>query len=357
MYRHGRIVIALISGSTYAGGAERYLELLAAGLDAERFDTVVVTGGAPGLAGFRARIRDAGIRAEAAPGAGRMLGLLRKIRPDIVHINMPGPFECSYGLPATLARLAGVRKIITTDHLPMVEPFARARVFRSVHLPHVSRFITVSEDNRRHMTGKHGVPADRIRVVYNGIPDPGHPAGRPAGKDKVDLLIAGSLEERKGHSVLFRAMEELPGNVRLTVAGDGPLRGELESKANGRIDILGAVDDMRSLMARCDILAVPSLLEATPYVILEAMAAGKPVVASGIFGIPEQVDDGVTGLLVPPGDEAALASALKRLSADPRFMAEMGDAGRKRYEELFTLDRSIDGTVEVYDELLGESSL
>jgi glycosyltransferase involved in cell wall biosynthesis len=85
---------------------------------------------------------------------------------------------------------------------------------------------------------------------------------------------------------------------------------------------------------------------------LEAMAAGKPVIASGIFGIPEQVEDDVTGVLVRPGDEACLVEAVLRLSPDSALTRKMGHAGRLRYEELFTLDKSVSKTVEVYDELI-----
>jgi glycosyltransferase involved in cell wall biosynthesis len=114
---------------------------------------------------------------------------------------------------------------------------------------------------------------------------------------------------------------------------------------------MGRVDDMAGLMARSDVILVPSFLEATPYVILEAMAAGKPVIASAIYGIPELIQDGVTGILTPPGDPEALTEALLRISGEPGIMKKMGLAGRKRYEDRFTLKRSVAETVSVYEEL------
>jgi glycosyltransferase involved in cell wall biosynthesis len=105
-------------------------------------------------------------------------------------------------------------------------------------------------------------------------------------------------------------------------------------------------------MSQSDILVVPSLMEATPYVILEAMAAGRPVVASDIFGIPEQVEDGVSGILVPPGDDVSIAEAVQRLASDQVLMRSMGKAGRRIYEDRFTLRMSVAKTEAVYEELL-----
>lgn len=365
MTENGRRRVAFVSCAPYTGGAERYIELLAAGLDRQKYEAVLVTAGAPGLEPLRSALAAEDILCEttegkpfsSANGAGCFVRLLKRLRPDIVHINMPGPFDCHYGLTASLARLAGTARIVTTDHLPMIGSFAKARLLRSLHLPHVSRFITVSEDNRSHLVSEHRVPASKIRVVYNGVRDPG--AAGPAAVDPeapVEMLIAGALEERKGHMVLLAAMEQLPGKFRLSIAGDGLLHGKIKEEIasrgfDGRISLLGRVDDMPGLIARSDILVVPSFLEATPYVILEAMAAGRPVVASAIFGIPEQVEDGVTGILVPPGDEASLAGALLRISGEPGLTGKMGEAGRKRYEDRFTLKKSVDETVSVYEEL------
>jgi glycosyltransferase involved in cell wall biosynthesis len=366
MNAEGRRRIVFVSCADYAGGAEKYIELLASGLDRQRYEPVLITSGTPGLERLRSAVRDAGITNEttdgrpfsSAHGARLFHAILRKLRPDIVHINMPGPFDCSYGLTASLAGLAGAGQIVTTEHLPMVDTFAKAKFLRSIHMRRVSRFITVSEDNRRHLRDKHGVPVDRIRVVHNGIPDPGRKEGRKeTGSGRIDLLVAGALEERKGHRYLLSAMDRLPDSIHLSIAGDGPLRGELENKIatgryGGRVTLLGRVDDMPGLISRSDILVVPSLLEATPYVILEAMAAGRPVVASAVFGIPEQVEDGVTGILVPAGDEGSLAEAILRISNERELMRRMGEAGRDRFENHFTLAVSAAKTAAVYEELL-----
>jgi glycosyltransferase involved in cell wall biosynthesis len=313
---------------------------------------------------FRAECERMGLRVEIlgerpfafTGSANRFRIMIRKNSPDVVHINMPGPFDCGYGLAATLAALSGAERIVTTEHLPMVESFTKARLARRFNLRYVDRFITVSEDNREHMIRTHGVQGDKIRVVYNGIPDPG-PAeeNTPIPGGAVELLAAGSLEERKGFSVMISAMEMLPEKVRLTVAGEGPMRGELAAAAarigGGRIRLAGRVEDIKPLLRQAHILVVPSLVEATPYVILEAMAAGRPVVASDIFGIPEQVENGVTGLLSKPGSSDSVADTVMRLVTETGLAAKMGAAGRERYEERFTLERSVTATAAVYDEL------
>jgi glycosyltransferase involved in cell wall biosynthesis len=360
----GRIRIALVSGAPYAGGAEKYLSLLASGLDRQKYDPFLIIPGLTSMEDFRKEAEGFGLRTETLGrepfsfinSAIQFRNLIRSESPDIVHINMPGPFDCGYGLAATLARLAGTKRIVTTDHLPMVKSFPKARLLRSFNLRHVDRFITVSEDNRNHMRKGHGVPEDKIRVVYNGIPDPGPVEENPISDDgPVELLLAGALEERKGTGVLISAMEKLPGRVRLTVAGEGPMRGELEAAAarlgGNRITLTGRVADIDPLLRKAHILVVPSFMEATPYVILEAMAAGRPVVASDIFGIPEQVLNGVTGLLCEPGSPESVASTVMRLVSGSGLAGRMGSEGRRRYEEMFTIERSAAGTTVVYDEL------
>jgi glycosyltransferase involved in cell wall biosynthesis len=361
--------IVYVSSAGYFGGAERYLELLLGSLDRDRFEPVLITFGAPGLDPLRAAAQ----RAEAgvvdlywpstfsAAGWRSMRAAVAERRPCIVHCNLPGPFDCRYGIPAVCARGAGALGVVTTEHLPMVPSFAKARLLRLLSARAIDRVITVSRDNASHLEVIHRVDPSRIRVIYNGIPDPG-PAAAPrrdadAGAGPVRILMVGALERRKGHETMLEALRLLGARYRLDVAGAGPEEGRIRSLASGselvdRVGLLGRVRDVPSLMAASEIIAVPSLLEATPYVILEAMAAARPVVASRIYGIPEIVEDGVTGLLVEPGDPSALAGALRRLGEDPDLALRIGRAGRAAFEERFTLQRSVCGTEAVYEELL-----
>jgi len=196
--------------------------------------------------------------------------------------------------------------------------------------------------------------ADRIAVVPNatgarwweersaGTADPAVP---DSSARSGDLLFVGRLRLRKGVEVLLAALAELRGRgvaARLTIAGDGEHRAALESAAaalelGGAVDFLGRCDARRiaALLAGAGALVVPSIYEGMPLVVLEAMAAGVPVVASAVAGIPEVVVDGETGWLVPPEAPAALAGALAAVLTDPAEAARRGAAGRRRVEERY----------------------
>jgi len=364
--------VALYTDASYAGGAERYLHLLAKGIARYGFGPFLVTAGGGGLDGLREEMRRDGFEVyRTAPGpiygsSGILssMRLFRSLRPAILHVNLPGPFDAAYGLVAPVARLAGVEHIVTTEHLPMVPSFAKARLLRKFSQRFIERTITVSRDNVDHLVRIHGVRPEKIRVVYNGIPD-------PAGSAKVDLrgelplsgevflvAVVGSLEKRKGHGALFGAMGRLPDRVHLLVVGEGPDEREYRERVRGmglegRVHFLGHRDDVAGILASVDLLAVPSTLEATPYVILEAMAASLPVVASDIYGIPELVEADETGLLVEPGNEEMLAGAISSIMEQDGLAERFGRKARARYESHFTLERSVRETVEVYRELLG----
>jgi len=364
-----RTRIIYVSDAEYFGGAERYLELLAGGIDRGRFEPVLVTFGAPGLERLRSSARCDGIEVIdlswpttfSAAGWRSLRAVTADRRPCIVHLNLPGPFDCRYGIPALCARRAGAAGVVVTEHLPMVPSFAKSRLLRGLGARAVDLVITVSRDNIVHLERNHRVDPARVRVVYNGIPDPGPPVPAAAPGECVTVLMVGAVEKRKGHETMLAALGTLGRRYRLAIAGTGPDEGRIRSIAaasglQDRVDLLGRVEDVPALLTASDILAVPSLLEATPYVILEAMAAGRPVVASRIFGIPELVEDGITGLLVEPGDPEALAAAIRRVAEAPGAALKMGSAGRRAFEDRFTLGRSIAGTESVYEEILRRGS-
>ncbi|HWN41375.1 MAG TPA: glycosyltransferase family 4 protein [Thermoanaerobaculia bacterium] len=158
----------------------------------------------------------------------------------------------------------------------------------------------------------------------------------PSGAEEPPgyLLFVGRLRIRKGVEVL---LEALPPGARLLIAGDGEHRGALESKAGPAVRFLGRCDAgrVRGLLRGAAALVVPSIYEGMPLVILEAMEAGVPVVASRVSGIPEVVEDGVTGWLVPPEDPRALAAALSHALEWPDEARRRGVAGRRRVDERF----------------------
>ncbi len=366
------ISVALFTDAPYVGGAERYLYLLARGIERHGFRPVLVAAGSGSLDELKEGMRRDGFNvletsldlARSPASACSTVRLFRRLKPSILHINLPGPFDASYSLVAPLARLAGVEKIVTTEHLPMVPSFAKSRFLKGFSMRFVNAAITVSRDNVDHLVRNHGVSRDLIRVVYNGIPD-------PRGIQKTDIraelglegdaslvAVIGSLEKRKGQQTLFGAMRRLPTNIHLLVIGEGPDEGVYRENVDRyrlkeRVHFLGKRDDVAGILQGVDLLAVSSTLEATPYVIIESMAAGLPVVATEIYGIPELVIEGETGLLVTAGDEGMMAEALKRIIENAPLAERLGRSARKRYEELFTLERSAAETARVYRELLG----
>ncbi|MCK4236928.1 MAG: glycosyltransferase, partial [Candidatus Krumholzibacteria bacterium] len=138
----------------------------------------------------------------------------------------------------------------------------------------------------------------------------------------------------------------------------GEMEGEYREAVSGlgvedRVHFLGQRDDIPAIMSGLDLVVLPSLVEATPYVIVEAMAAGLPVIASDIYGIPEMVEGGETGILIPVGNSAALADAVWSLMNNHDLRERMGLAARKRYEAHFRIERSVSKTTEIYLELIG----
>lgn len=369
---HTRRTVVLFSDAPYVGGAERYLFLLAAGMESRGFRPVLVMNEGGKLEPLKAAMAERGFDVFEMPldlprtlrGVQDAIRLLKRLDCSIFHINLPGPFDAQYSLVAPIARLAGIRNVVSTEHLPMVPSFAKGRIIKSFSTRFIHRVITVSRDNVQYLTENHRVPSGKIRVVYNGVPDSGRDnpvhmrAELSLGEESVLVAVIGALEQRKGHMTLFRAMSRLPALVHLLVIGEGPMEQELRQAASElaigeRVHFLGFRSNVTALLKGIDLLSVPSFIEATPYVILEAMAAGIPVVASSVHGIPEQVEDGETGLLVRPGQEEELAAAILRFASERRLTRRMGAKARERYESLFTLERFTQGTVNVYQELLG----
>jgi glycosyltransferase involved in cell wall biosynthesis len=171
--------------------------------------------------------------------------------------------------------------------------------------------------------------------------------------------VIARLTEQKGHRFLFDALASRPelSNVHLLVIGGGELRDALEQRAGvlgltPRVHFLGARRDLGDLLAAMDVFVMPSLWEGLPLSMVLAMGAGVPVVATAVAGIPEVVDDGRTGLLVAPGDAAALGAALARLFTDAALRAQLGRDARASVLPRFGVDKYVESIVTLYDRLL-----
>jgi glycosyltransferase involved in cell wall biosynthesis len=279
----------------------------------------------------------------------------------------------AYSLYYPLLRLAGVRSIVVHDHTsgerPVLPHFFRGIKQLFVRSPGVSAntVITVSDYVARRLIRTGGAPPKQIKRIWNGLSvRPIHSAtGRLRtllGIDSGRTLVMCSCraDAVKGVAHLLRAFDTAlksvpptPARPVLIYIGDGPQREELEEIRDGlasRDDIffLGYRTDAPDLLAEADICVVPSVWQdAFPLGVMEAMAAGKPVIATSVGGIPEMVEDGITGLLVPPADEQALADALAHLLAKPELAERFGRSARQRVAERFTPEEQLDAITEV----------
>ena len=234
-------------------------------------------------------------------------------------------------------------------------------------------FTAVSQRTLDFAVEREGVVAERSEVIPNGIdlaswdalPD-SQTARAALGLPQNGVVIgaAGRLHAQKGNEFLLAAAKTVlveRSDAFFVIAGYGPLRRRLEAQArslgiDSQVRFLGFQSDMRTVLAALDIFVLPSLWEGMSNAVLEAMAASKPVVATAVDGNVEQVVDGETGLLVPPADAEALATALLTLLRDSEKAREMGRAGRRRAEREFPLERMIDAHLRLYERLLKDKA-
>lgn len=282
--------------------------------------------------------------------------LVRSLRPDVFHAHLTWPLACELGLLG--AGLSRVPAVVATHQLFLDVSGKRAWLAPRVVWRSVDRHIAVSESVARSLREKLHVDGRKITVVPNGVPLDGTPDTSVQGTPPVVVTTA-QLRAHKGHEYLLQAARELP-DVRFLFVGEGPERQQLESLARSlgvddRVDFLGFRSDVRELLRRCDLFVLPSLDEGLPLSVLEAMTAGKPVVATRAGGTDEAVEDGVTGIVVEPRDVKALAAAIRAVLGDPALAARMGAAGRARVESTFSSDAMGDAVTEVYEDLVRTS--
>ena len=214
-----------------------------------------------------------------------------------------------------------------------------------------------------------GVEGERIRLIYSGIDPQPFEAAANAGISRshegIVVGIAAVLEERKGHRFLLEAARRLKRQgcqIQYRVAGEGSLRKSLEETATRLglredVEFLGFVEDIPGFLTTVDVVLLPSLFEGLGVSVLEAMAAGKAVIASRVGGLAELVIDTETGLLVPPGDVDGLANAIAKLTADKALMEAMGRKGAERLKESFTMEQMARSNEDYYYGLLQRQNL
>ena len=309
-----------------------------------------------------------GLGAHIFAAARRLRAHLRHINPVLVHSHLWLP-----DLVTALA-VAGT-PIMHIPHLHdtrewMAAADWRCRLRRVLYRLATrrlrTRFVACAEAVRQYVARHLAIPAERITVVRYGVPVERWNPSRSVPVDGSRMRIVGSagrLVPEKGQDVLIRAVAKLAQagrTVTLRLAGGMRRTGEEFAGLARRlglaeqVDFLGRVRDMRSFYDGLDVYVLPSRSsEGLPVSILEAMAMRRPVIATDVAGVREAITNGVQGYVVPPGDADALAQALDRLLRDPATAARMGDSGRRRVEEEFTLERMTAEMVRFYDRILG----
>jgi len=384
-------LLLMIDDGTIGGGPRHVCDLVA-GLDRERYD-VAVAGAAEGY--LAERLAELGvplhpIRLANRPDAGayrRCLEILAATRAQLLHTHG--------GTAGFTGRLAARRARLRTVHTYHGLHYLHFRGWRRalyettdrLFAPRTDRIICVAESDLR-LAERHGlVRPGRAAVVRNGIDaEPFFAIERRAGAggtgrederergaatgadgDATGLGMGpvigtiGRLHRQKGHRDLIAAaaivVREEPA-CRFVIVGEGKERValELEIAAAGlahHVTLAGRTHDAVAALASFDLFVLPSLWEGLPLTLLEAMAAGLPVVASDVDGIPEALGDPPVGRLVPPRDPERLATALLELLRDRDAAARLGEAGRRRVREQFTLARMVRETQQVYAAALG----
>lgn len=364
--------VFLFTDSSGYGGAEKALLTLIHGLNRDLWSPTLVfhrsTGIEPLVAGAEAascELIAVPTMPEGLAGACRSLpfaAILRRRRPHVFHAHLTWPLACKFGLAAAVA--SRVPAVLATHQL--VPPFRlrrRALLQQRLLGSRVGRQIAVSRDVAKRLEALFGWPDRKITIVHNGVHAPAQrPAPDPTLRaellrdQRAVVLVPARLDPLKGHDVLFEAARALEG-VQVVLAGDGPERGRLQTLAEelgiaSRVSFLGFRDDMTQLLVCSDVVVLPSLAEGLPLVVLEAMAAGAPLVATAIGGTDEALVDGVSGLLVPPRDAAALAGAVTRVLADPQEARRRADAAAARVRAEFSADTMVARMESIYTELL-----
>jgi len=298
----------------------------------------------------------------------RAVGFFRCRRPDAVLVYLFAAHI--YGTVA--ARLAGVRRVISCRRQSVFWHKKEHAVARRLANTLIARTIANSRSVARFVALKEGIPRSEIEVVPNGVdvarfgtPD-ASARGKwrlTAGADETTCVVGtvGSLKPVKGHDLFLEAAARVAGavrNVRFLIIGEGPLKGELVAHAQrlGIADIVhfaGGVADVDRALSAMDIFVLASRSEGMSNALLEAMAAGLPVVAADVGGNPEVVADGVEGFLVPGRDADEFAAGITTLAGDPELRRSMGRGAAARTRRDFTDDRMCARMAEIIRETVG----
>ena len=342
-----RLKIAIVLMHFNYGGAEKMVSLLASHLDLSKYEVrVFCVYGQPEDNAMEHAIKDHGVpivhlgkgRGFSPRHVSKMRKMLEAYGADVVHTHLGACVYCS-----TWAMRPGRRMLHTLHNIPEKELGSVKKLLMRVlyHSGHAVP-VAISRMNRDLTASFYDLPADRVEMVVNPVDTSLYTdkQSKPWSERAWDFLHIARFSEAKNHRGLVDAVAALVakdkgrfGGVRIALVGAGPLEPEIRERVSclgldKNIEFLGLRDDVPELLhnSRCFIL--PSIYEGLPMSILEAMAAALPVLATAVGGVPDIVEDGVTGVLVKPGDSNALAEAMGELLESPEHMQSLATAGK-----------------------------
>ncbi len=359
--------ILFYASSNEFGGAERYLLQILTGISRSKYQPVLVTENRALGAKISANMPE--LKYECISGMLGWAGFLRLLffdRPDAVHFNMHVPFSCVIPIIFTAvlkvpAISATVHSVDVTDSkYPFVKPIKK-NIAKNV-LKMIGSFICVSKDSKKRFSENYGISPDKITVIYNGIAPENtdqqkHPGIQAAAGSGAVVGTVSRLIKNKGIEVMlnaFRMMTDSREDVSFLVVGGGRLRLAFMQQAadlglTGRINFTGHVEDVHPFLDMMDVFVMPSLSESMPFSLMEAMSAGKPVIATDVGGVKELVFQNESGLLVPPNDPKEMFRAILALLNDPDRAVSIGNKAKERIYRDFSLSDTLSATERFFD--------
>jgi glycosyltransferase involved in cell wall biosynthesis len=289
-----------------------------------------------------------------------LMHAVRAFQPHLIHTHSRRGADYWGGIVAAITGTPAVVSRRVDNPEPVLLARAKYRCY--------DRVISISEGVRKVLLAA-GVPAEKVTCVPSGIDTERYGSScdrrwflREFGLEESHLVLAAiaQLIPRKGHRVLLEALPEVTRefpDLRVLLFGQGPLEGELRElcrcyRLSSHVRFAGFRTDLERILPCLDLVVHPAVMEGLGLSLLEAAAAGIPIVATGVGGVPEIVQDGVTGLLVPPADTRSLAAAIVRLVRRRETARALGDAGRDFVSRNFSVAKMVEGNLQVYREVL-----
>jgi glycosyltransferase involved in cell wall biosynthesis len=342
-------------------GAERMAVSLALGLDRRSFEVSAVSlyGAFPG--GFEPDLEAGGVRcAHLGKRRGfdprmvpRLARVIAAVRPAIVHTHS---YVLRYVLPAAMLSRTGARLVHTIHNVAERDADALGRPVNRLAFRRGAVPVAVGYEVAQSFRRVYGIA--EAAVIPNGIDLRRFDCPRRPASRTLRMVSVARLEPQKDPLGLLEAFARVPGEPELAIVGEGSLRIAFMERArvlgvSHRVSVQASAPDVAPLLASADLSVLASRWEGRPLAVMEAMAAGLPMVATAVGGVPELVEHNVTGLLVPPGDPASLADALRMLAEDTELRRRMGDAGRERSAR-FGVEPMVAAYADLFARVAGE---